>query len=221
MSLVSKDAYEIPGKLEIPYRYFAGKCGSRFLTTLRDEKKILAARCPHCRTVFLPPRRVCDKCYRRLDQWVEVGPAGTISSFTVLHYWEPYLPYPPPLVMAQIKLDGADTALTHLLREVPPEEVKIGMRVAPVFAAERKARITDIAYFKPLTAEVKTTSTKKAAAKTQKSPAAKTSQPKITRKKAKPAAPKTRAKKTAGGKSGEKRNSPRKAPGKNKKRRGG
>ena len=145
-----KNAYEVLGKLEIPYKYTAGKTGSLFLTTLRDHKKIMATRCAKCKTVFVPPRSVCDRCYLPIDQWVEVGPAGTVTTFTVVRYHEPYLPMKPPFVMAQIKLDGADTSLTHLLSEVKPEDVRIGLRVGPVFAPTRQARITDIAYFKPL-----------------------------------------------------------------------
>ncbi|HUT55295.1 MAG TPA: Zn-ribbon domain-containing OB-fold protein [bacterium] len=145
-----KNAYEVLGKLEIPYKYTAGKTGSLFLTTLRDHKKIMATRCEKCKTVFVPPRSVCDRCYLPVDKWVEVGPAGTVTSFTVVRYYEPYLPMKPPFVMAQIKLDGADTSLTHLLSEIKPEDVRIGLRVQPVFAANPQARITDIAYFKPL-----------------------------------------------------------------------
>jgi hypothetical protein len=150
MSSECKFAYEVPGKLEIPYKYMAGKTGSLFLTTLRDHKKIMATRCDKCKTVFVPPRSVCDRCYKPIDKWVEVGPAGAVTSFTVVRYWEPHLPMKPPFVMALVKLDGADTSLTHLLAEVKPEDVHIGLRVQPVFADQRKARITDIAYFKPM-----------------------------------------------------------------------
>ena len=30
------------GKLALPYQYFAGRVGSRFLISLRDDRKILA-----------------------------------------------------------------------------------------------------------------------------------------------------------------------------------
>jgi uncharacterized OB-fold protein len=53
-----------------------------------------------------------------------------------------------------IDIDGASKGIgiMHLLGEVKPEEVKIGMRVKAVWkpAAERQGAITDIAYFKPL-----------------------------------------------------------------------
>ena len=70
-------------------------------------------------------------------------------SFTVVRYKEPYQPMEPPFVMALIRLKGADSDLTHLLSEVDPSAVKIGMEVEPVFAEPRKASILDIKYFKP------------------------------------------------------------------------
>jgi uncharacterized OB-fold protein len=142
-------AFEIPGKLEIPFRYFAGAFNSRFLTTLRDEKKIMACRCPTCGKVFMPPRSSCEVCFTRIEERVQVGPAGVVTSWTVVRYSEPHLPDRPPYILALIKLDGADTALAHIIKRVKPEEMKTGMRVEPVFAKERKASITDIAYFKP------------------------------------------------------------------------
>jgi hypothetical protein len=53
-------------------------------------------------------------------------------------------------VIAVIKLDGADTGFTHLLGEVDEKKLKIGLKVEPVFARERKGHILDIRYFKPI-----------------------------------------------------------------------
>jgi len=180
-----KYAYEVPGKLEIPYKYMAGKTGSKFLTALRDEKKILAMKCDQCNTVFVPPRSVCDRCYKRIDDWVEVGPKGTVTSFTVVRYWEPHMPVKPPFVMALIKLDGADTAMTHIISGVRPEDVKIGMRVEAVFAKERKARITDIDHFRPEKKSMKPRKTvKKKPAKKKAGKKKKAAGKKVSRKKA-------------------------------------
>jgi len=150
MSEQNKWAYEVPGKLEIPYRYFAGEWGSKFLTALRDEKKILGSKCPQCKKVFIPPRSSCEICFEKISEWVTVGPKGKVTSFTVVRYQEPYFPVQPPFVLALIKLEGADSAFAHILGGVKPEEVKVGMTVEPVFAEQRKASILDIKYFKPV-----------------------------------------------------------------------
>ena len=35
-----EDCFVVEGKLALPYQYFAGRTGSRFLTTLQKENKI-------------------------------------------------------------------------------------------------------------------------------------------------------------------------------------
>jgi uncharacterized OB-fold protein len=47
-------------------------------------------------------------------------------------------------------MDGADTGLVHLIDEVEPERVKVGMRVEAVLAEEREGTIMDIKYFRPI-----------------------------------------------------------------------
>ncbi len=146
-----QDCFIIEGKLALPYSYFAGRVGSRFLTTIRDEKKIMGIRCDHCGKVFVPPRQTCDICMADIrDNWVEVGNAGEITNFTVVRYPDRHLPRKPPYVSAMIRLDGADTSLVHVVEEVEPEKVHIGMRVQAVFAEETTATILDIDHFAPL-----------------------------------------------------------------------
>ena len=81
---------------------------------------------------------------------MEIGPLGTVETFTVVTYNEPVQPRKAPFIYAVIRLDGADTGMAHFLDEVDFERVHIGMRVRPVFAAERKGNILDIRHFKPI-----------------------------------------------------------------------
>jgi len=55
-----------------------------------------------------------------------------------------------PLIYGLIRLDGADTNFVHLLGEIDPAAIEIGMRVEAVFKEERGGSILDIAYFKPI-----------------------------------------------------------------------
>jgi uncharacterized OB-fold protein len=60
-----KDCFIVEGKLALPYHYFAGRTGSRFLVSLRDGKKIKGLKCDKCNKVFVPPRSTCDICFQR------------------------------------------------------------------------------------------------------------------------------------------------------------
>lgn len=142
--------FSIPGKLEIPYKYFAGKFQSKALGMLRDEGKIMGVKCPKCKKVFVPPRSNCAVCFSKLDKLVEVGPGGKLVSWTVVNYSEPIHAKKAPYVIGLILLDGADTPITHFVDGVQPEKLKVGMALKPVLSKDRKGSILDIEGFAPL-----------------------------------------------------------------------
>jgi uncharacterized OB-fold protein len=144
------DSFVVEGKLALPYQYFAGKTGSRFITTIRDQKKIMGLRCDSCGKVFVPPRSTCERCFVDIsDNWVDVKNTGTVTGFTVIRYKEPHQPCDPPYIQALIHLDGADTPLVHIVKGVPVSQMQTGLRVKAVFAKKTTATIMDIDHFRP------------------------------------------------------------------------
>lgn len=145
-----KDCFTVEGKLALPYTYFAGRVGSKFITTIRDQKKIMGVKCNACDRVYLPPRQTCERCMEDIrNNWIEVGNSGEVVNFTVVRYNDGHLPRKAPYVLALVKLDGADTPMAHILDGLKPEEVEIGMRVEAVFAKETTSTILDIDHFAP------------------------------------------------------------------------
>jgi len=141
--------FEVDQRLTAHGTYWAGKMGTRFYAALRDAQQILGSPCPKCGKVFWPPRSVCTFCFDELQEVVEIGPLGTVETFTLVTYAEPVHPRPAPFMYAVIRLDGADTGMAHFLDEVDFDQVHVGMRVRPVFAERRQGNILDIQYFKP------------------------------------------------------------------------
>jgi len=141
----------VEGRLQVPYSNWYGGPISGFFCDLRDHKRLRGTRCASCSKVYMPPRSICPGCFAKLRDWVDLPPTGTLLTYTIVNYtystyYQPmYAPYPVGI----IKLDGADTGMCHLLGEVVPEDIKIGMRVEAVFQEQRKGNILDIAYFKP------------------------------------------------------------------------
>ena len=127
------------GTIQIPFRYAAGATASQFLVALRDDERILGARCPSCQRVLCPAPPYCARCGAATAELVEVGPAGTVVSFTETGDGRTF---------GLILLDGADTALLHRLIE-PAPELRCGARVRARFAAERTGSICDIEGFTP------------------------------------------------------------------------
>jgi uncharacterized OB-fold protein len=137
-------------RIKVPYAWSVGEVGSRFLIELRDHKKLFGTRCPKCNHVYLPPKKTCGQCFLNLEEWMEVGPQGTLITYTVVHYESPVMPMKPPFAYGIILLDKASTGLLHLLGEVNLGEIHSGMRIEAVFKDERTGDIMDIRYFRPV-----------------------------------------------------------------------
>lgn len=138
------------GDIPIQSTYTVGVAGERFFHALKDEAKILATQCQACGLTYTPAKLYCERCLANLsDCWVEVGPGGTVQSFTVLHLDPDGSRRPEPDVIAAIQLEGADTVLIHRLRPADADRIGIGARVSPVFRPPelREGSILDIEYF--------------------------------------------------------------------------
>lgn len=144
--------FEVDQHITVKSNYYAGMIGSQFFVTLRDEKKILGTRCNTCNLVYFPPRSTCGRCFSKLteDDFVEIGPQGTLETFTKVNYSEPVQPRKAPFIYGIIKLDGADTGMAHFIDEVNFDDLYVGMRVQAVFDEEAQATMLAIKYFKPL-----------------------------------------------------------------------
>ena len=129
---------------------YAGHTGSRFLIELRDNKKIMGTKCPVCNRVYVPAISFCYDCFKPINEWVEVSPEGTLIAYTMVYQSEPPYPVKTPFAYGIIKLDGADRGMVHIIGEVNPKNLKIGMRVQAVFKDKRVGSILDIKYFKPI-----------------------------------------------------------------------
>ena len=148
--LEGMDVWIYHGQVYIPNTYSAGAIGSRFLIELRDKKRIMGTRCPACNRVYVPARSICKDCFGQLDEWVEVSDRGTVLTYAVDHESKPIQPMATPIVYGIIQLDGADTGFVHMLGEVDPDQLRVGMKVQAVFKEERVGNILDIKYFKSL-----------------------------------------------------------------------
>jgi len=133
------------------YYWHCGHYMSRFFLGLRDKKTILGIKCSGCGRVYVPPREICGRCFKTMDQWVDLGAEGSIYAFTVvkLPYIDPNTgkPIKVPRTDIYVKLDGADTCLMHWLDESDENKITVGARVRAVFKEHRRGTIHDIECF--------------------------------------------------------------------------
>jgi len=139
------------GEMYQPYNWSAGSRGSRFLTELKENKRLFGIKCPKCGRVYVPPRKVCGRCYVAMDELVPVSDEGEIVVCAIIEFGfvDPAtgVQRPVPYGYIFVRLDGADTTLPHFCNSADPEKVKVGARVKAVFEDERKGSLMDIRHF--------------------------------------------------------------------------
>ncbi len=138
---------QAPVTVSFDYTRSVGPVLGRFLTGLRDGR-LVAARTSDGRVV-LPPPEFDPVTHRETDDFVEVSPTGTVTSWT----WVPEpvagQPFDRPFAFALVTLDGADVPFLHALDVASPDQVHTGMRVRVRWADERVGSITDILCLEP------------------------------------------------------------------------
>ncbi|HTR71378.1 MAG TPA: Zn-ribbon domain-containing OB-fold protein [Mycobacteriales bacterium] len=134
--------------IALHYSYTPGVASARFLRSL-ERGVITGQRCPSCGKVITPPRGACSMCGVATEEEVTLTGNGTITTFCTTQIPSPGLV--PPYVTAWIRLDGADMTSMFLIQECDPADVRLGMRVEPVWVAdsERQADLGNIRYYRP------------------------------------------------------------------------
>lgn len=138
------------GNMEADYIYTSGVAGETFFRALRDEGRLVAARCAACGLNYLPPRLFCEDCFAELSDFVDVPPKGRVTAVTLAHVDRTGVRLSRPQVWAFISFDGIHGGLVHRLL-VPPERARVGLSVRAKLkpSRDRVGAITDIEGFEP------------------------------------------------------------------------
>jgi uncharacterized OB-fold protein/putative sterol carrier protein len=136
----------------IEQRFASGPVMGRWFAGLR-EKKFLANKCPECGRTQIPPREICAICRVRVHEFVELGPAGTVTNYDIVYFASPDpltgagrdTPYAPIYVV----LDGASEqeAFAFELKKEDISRIKVGARVRPVWADKPTGSFRDVLCF--------------------------------------------------------------------------
>ena len=136
-----------PLEIGFDYTRSLGPVLSEFLTALAG-RRILGARGADGR-VHAPPFEYDPDTSEPPGSLVEVGPAGTVLSWTWVAEPLDGQPLAHPFGWALIRLDGADTAMLHAVDAGSPAALHTGLRVRPRWAASPAGSIRDIVCFEP------------------------------------------------------------------------
>lgn len=133
--------------LEYAYTRSTGPVVGRFLTGLRD-RRIEGVKTREGR-VLVPPAEYDPETGEATEDFVEVGSAGVVQTWSWVAEPLPKHPLQRPFAWALIQLDGADTGFLHAVDAGDESQMSTGMRVRVRWAEETKGFITDIACFEP------------------------------------------------------------------------
>ncbi len=142
-------ARQIRGEIPIHHRYTLGVAGERFFKELRDNRRLLASRCPKCREAFLPPKIYCELCFEETTEWTPVEGPGYVKTFTLVHLSLDEEPLEEPETVAMIGWEGIRGGLLHRVARVEVDDALMGMAVEPVWEEERTGSLADIRHFQP------------------------------------------------------------------------
>ena len=138
---------------DLKYSWTAGVATSRYLDGLKSGV-LWARKCRKCGRTLIPPRMYCEECFRPTDEWVKVKDTGRVNTFSIVYVNTDASRRKKPILVSVIEIDGAspEMGILHLLGEVAPKDVEVGMKVKAVWKPKsaRQGAITDIKYFKPI-----------------------------------------------------------------------
>ncbi len=138
-----------PLEISFDYTRSLGPVLAKFMTALAD-RRILGSRGSDGR-VHVPPAEFDPVSFAPPAELIEVGPEGTVLTWSWTDHPVDGQPLDRPFAWALIRLDGADTGMLHAVDGGSAGQMRTGMRVRPRWAAQTSGQITDIECFEPAT----------------------------------------------------------------------
>lgn len=127
----------VDGSWDVPQFYRPDPLIPRMFAAMK-EKRLVGSRVAGGSRVIFPPQSFCEVSFRETDALVDIGPGGTIRTFTISHtkWGRPETPY----IIVFVQLDGASTATGGYLRNTSTDHAGslklIGARCRAVFKDE-------------------------------------------------------------------------------------
>ena len=108
-------------ELKGDFAWDTGIAIGHYLVALK-EGIILGSRCSNCRKTVVPPRTVCEWCFRPMDEFIPLQDTGTVNTFSLCYVTWDVKRIEEPQIPAVIEIDGASPlhGIMHMLNDVDP-----------------------------------------------------------------------------------------------------
>jgi len=91
-----------------------------------SQGKLVGGKCRKCGKVHLPPRPLCDNCFSKDFEWVQLPKTGKLLTYTVIHVAPPQFQGMTPYAVGIVQLENG-LKIPGMIRNVKLEQVKVGM----------------------------------------------------------------------------------------------
>jgi len=115
------------------------------------QRKLTGGKCKKCGKVHLPPRPLCDNCFSKEFEWIEIPQKGKLLTYTVIHVAPTQFQSMAPYAVGIVELENG-LRIPGMIKCVALEQVKIAMSLTMDFgtpAASQQWPQWPRYYFKP------------------------------------------------------------------------
>jgi uncharacterized OB-fold protein len=91
------------------------------------QGKLVGGKCKKCGKIHLPPRPLCDNCFSKEFEWIELPHKGKLLTYTVIHVAPTQFQGMAPYAVGIVQLENG-VNIPGMIR-VAPEQIKIGMQL--------------------------------------------------------------------------------------------
>jgi uncharacterized OB-fold protein len=91
-----------------------------------SQGKLMGGKCKKCGKVHLPPRPLCDNCFSKDFEWVQLPTKGKLLTYTVIHVAPSQFQAMAPYAVGIIQLENG-LKIPGMIKDAKMEQIKVGM----------------------------------------------------------------------------------------------
>jgi uncharacterized OB-fold protein len=99
-----------------------------------NQGKLMGGKCEKCGKIHFPPRPLCDNCFSKEFEWIELPLSGKLLTYTIIHVAPPQFQAMAPYAMGIVQLDDG-LKVPGMIKDIPLDKIKIGMQLTFAFEA--------------------------------------------------------------------------------------
>ena len=97
-----------------------------------EEGKMMTTKCRKCGKIYFPPKMDCSVCGASEMDWIEIDEVGKLVAYSTVMYGPTGFENDVPYTIAVIKFPNGVQVFGRISKEVPVDNIKVGMKLKVV-----------------------------------------------------------------------------------------